>query len=107
MRLVVMMMPGFSFSHRMGDLEKAYWVPTGTAVFFSRFTGVVVKQIRLFYKETPSHGPIPPPKVNMARWPKTTSGLERFIGAESVRTIRHERELLFYDVYSRCIYRAR
>ncbi len=44
MRLVVMMMPGFSFSHRKGDLKDAYWVSTGTA-FFSRFTGVVVMRV--------------------------------------------------------------
>ncbi len=31
---------------------------------------LVLKQICLFYEETPSHGPIPP-IVRMARWPKT------------------------------------
>ncbi len=51
-----------------------------------------LKHICLFYEETPSHGPIPP-IVRMARWPKTPGELERYIGAESVRTIRQGREL--------------
>ncbi len=51
-----------------------------------------VKHICLFYGETPSHGPIPP-IVRMARWPKTPGGLERYINAESVRTIRQKKVL--------------
>ncbi len=51
-----------------------------------------MKQIGLFYEETPSHGPIPP-IVRMARWPKTPGELGNCISAESVRTIRQEREL--------------
>ncbi len=50
----------------------------------------ILKQICLFYKETPSHGPIPP-IVRMARWPKMPGELERYIGAESVPTIRLEK----------------
>ncbi len=46
----------------------------------------------MFYEETPSHGPILP-IVRMARWPKTPGGLEKYIGAESVRTIRQKKEL--------------
>ncbi len=46
----------------------------------------------MFYEETPSHDP---PIVIMARWPKTPGELERYIGAESVRTIRQEKELCF------------
>ncbi len=56
--------------------------------------GVGPKGICLFYDETPSHGPIPP-IVRMARWPKTPGGLEKYIGAESVRTIRQAKNLLF------------
>ncbi len=33
--------------------------------------------------------------IRMARWPKTPGELERCIGAESVRTIRQEREGVF------------
>ncbi len=47
-----------------------------------------------------------PPIVRMARWPKTPGELERYIGAESVRTIRRK-ESFVCGVYSMCIYRVR
>ncbi len=37
-----------------------------------------------------------PTHTSMARWPKTSGELKRYIGAESVRTIRQERELCFW-----------
>ncbi len=52
-----------------------------------------VKHICLFNEETPSHGPILPPIVRIARRPNTPCELKRYIGAESMRTIRQEREL--------------
>ncbi len=46
-------------------------------------------------------------QIKMAQWPKTTVELERWIGPESVRTIRRGRDLFFCGVHSRCIYRVR
>ncbi len=51
-----------------------------------------MKHICLLYEETPSHGTIPP-IVRMARWPKTPGELGNCISAESVRTIKQEKEL--------------
>ncbi len=63
---------------------------SGPWLWLGKLAGKSLKHICLFYEETPSHGPIPPPIVRMARWPKTPGELERYIGAESVRTIRRK-----------------
>ncbi len=36
----------------------------------------------------------------MAQWPRTPGELERYIGAESVRTIRQERQRIVFVVCS-------
>ncbi len=41
-----------------------------------------------------------PSIVRMARWPKTSGELEGYIGAESVRTIRQEKELCLSCVHT-------
>ncbi len=58
---------------------------------------------------SPMNNPQPrldPQHRRMAQWPKTPGELEGYIGAESMRTIRRERESCVCVVYSRCIYRV-
>ncbi len=64
------------------------------SVYSASFCSLMLKGKRLFLEKTPP-AMSRSPHSRMARWPNTSGELEKYIGTESVPTMRQEKELLF------------